>query len=73
MWVHQMDVKTAFLNGILKEEIYLIQPEGRVTEEQEDKVCKLNRSLYGLKQSPRCWNQRIDTFLRNEGFQKCHK
>ena len=71
MLVHQMDVKTAFLNGILREEIYLVQPEGNIVHGQEEKVCKLNRSLYGLKQSPRCWNQRIDNFLRNEGFNKC--
>ena len=49
--VHQMDVKTAFLNGELEEEIYMDQPEGFVVPGQEDKVCKLDKSLYGFKQA----------------------
>ena len=48
-----MDVKTAFLNGDLDEEIYMLQPEGCITPEKEYKVCKLNKSLYGLKQAPK--------------------
>ena len=48
-----MDVKTAFLNGDLEEEIYMDQPEGFVEAGQESKVCKLTRSLYGLKQAPK--------------------
>ena len=51
--VHQMDVKTAFLNGDLDEEIYMEQPEGHVALGQERKVCKLVKSLYGLKQAPK--------------------
>ncbi|GMF26882.1 unnamed protein product [Phytophthora lilii] len=57
--VHQMDVKTAFLNGLLDEDIYMVQPEGYTDEERPDYVCHLKRSLYGLKQSPRMWNQTI--------------
>ena len=51
--IHQMDVKTTFLNGDLEEEIYMDQPEGFVESGQESKVCKLTKSLYGLKQAPR--------------------
>ena len=58
--IHQMDVKTAFLNGDLQEEIYMQQPEGFVQPGQESLVCKLNRSLYGLKQAGRSWYCKID-------------
>ncbi|CAM8987407.1 unnamed protein product [Rhodiola kirilowii] len=51
--IHQMDVKTAFLNGDLEEEIYMEQPEGCKAPGQERKVCKLVKSLYGLKQAPK--------------------
>ena len=66
--LHQMDVVTAFLNGIIDQEIYMEQPDGYAVRGQESKVCKLKRSLYGLKQSPRCWNQVFDTFLLSIGF-----
>ena len=58
-----MDVTTAFLNGILEEEVYMKQPEGK-----DHLVCKLNKSIYGLKQSPRCWNAVLDDQLRKIGF-----
>ena len=51
LFIHQMDVKAAFLNGDLEEEIYMLQLEGCITSEQENKVCKLRKSLYGLKQA----------------------
>ncbi len=68
--IHQMDVKTAFLNGKLEEELYMVQPEGFVEEGKEHLVCKLERSLYGLKQASRCWNVTIDQFLKKAGFQQ---
>ena len=68
MKMHQMDVTTAFLNGELQEEVYMKQPEGFAAEGQEDLVCKLKRSIYGLKQSPRCWNSALDHKLKQMGF-----
>lgn len=66
--LHQMDVKTAFLNGVLEEEVYMTQPEGMVKPGSENLVCKLHRSLYGLKQSPRTWNTELHTTLLGFGF-----
>lgn len=66
--MHQMDVNTAFLHGELEEEVYMRQPEGFVVEGQEHLVCKLNKSLYGMKQSPRCWNYVLDEHLQSMGF-----
>ena len=68
--VHQMDMKTAFLQGNLEEEIYMRQPDGYVSEEYPDHVCKLKESIYGLKQSARCWNNAIDTFLKSNGYKQ---
>ena len=61
--VHQMDVKTAFLNGDLDEEIYMEQPEGFSAPGQEKKVCKLVKSYYGLKQAPKQWHQKFDNVM----------
>ena len=66
--LHQMDVTTAFLNGELQEEVYMKQPEGFVAKSQEGLVCKLKRSIYDLKQSPRCWNSALDNHLKKTGF-----
>ena len=66
--IHQMDVSTAFLNGELNELVYMKQPQGFVESGKENFVCKLNRSIYGLKQSPRCWNSALDKYLREIGF-----
>jgi hypothetical protein len=66
--VHQMDVKTAFLNGELEEEIYMDQPDGFVVKGEETKVCKLLKSLYGLKQAPKQWHEKFDRTLTSVGF-----
>ncbi|GJR43079.1 retrotransposon protein, putative, ty1-copia subclass, partial [Tanacetum coccineum] len=58
--IWQMDVKTAFLNGYLDEDIYMVQPEGFVDPKYPRKVCKLQRSIYGLKQASRSMNKRFD-------------
>ena len=63
-----MDIKTAFLNGDLDEEIYMLQPEGYIIPGKEHKVCKLNKSLYGLKQAPKQWNEKFDHALLKNGF-----
>ena len=66
--IHQMDVKTAFLNGELDEEVYMKQPEGFIVKGQEQKVCKLVKSLYGLKQAPKQWHQKFDQVVLSNGF-----
>lgn len=66
--IHQMDVKTAFLNGDLDEEIYMEQPEGYLLLGNEQKVCKLVKSLYGLKQAPKQWHQKFDSVILSNGF-----
>ena len=67
--LHQMDVKTAFLNGNMEEEIYMEQPVGFVAEGQEHKVCKLLRSIYGLKQSSRQWYIRFHQAIISFDFE----
>lgn len=61
--IHQMDVKSAFLNGELHEEIYMSQPKGFIQKGQQNLVCKLRKSIYGLKQSPREWYSKINSFF----------
>jgi hypothetical protein len=68
--LHQMDVKTAFLNGVIEEEVYIEQPQGFVIHGKESHVCKLKKALYGLKQAPRAWYARIDSYLMSLGFTK---
>eukprot|EP00253_Pinus_taeda_P008997 PITA_08997 len=70
--IYQIDVKSAFLNGVLKEEVYVEQPPGYEVEGQEHKVCKLKKALYGLNQAPRAWYNRIDAYLIENGFDKCY-
>ena len=66
----KLDVKSSFLNGELKEEVYLTQPEGFVEHGQENLVCKLKKLLYGLKQAPSSWYENIDSFLFQQGFMR---
>ncbi|KAL0394814.1 UNVERIFIED_CONTAM: putative transposon Ty5-1 protein [Sesamum latifolium] len=62
--IWQMDVKTAFLNSYVEEEIFIDQPEGFTTVGEKQKVCRLQRSIYGLKQASRSWNTRFDEVIR---------
>ncbi|GJW13047.1 retrovirus-related pol polyprotein from transposon TNT 1-94 [Tanacetum coccineum] len=68
--IYQMDVKTAFLNGPLKEEVYVAQPDGFVDPDHPDKVYRLRKALYGLKQAPRAWYDELSKFLISKGFSK---
>ncbi|KAK3137468.1 hypothetical protein QOZ80_5BG0452680 [Eleusine coracana subsp. coracana] len=68
--VHHMDVKSAFLNGDLKEEVYVHQPPGFVIPGKEDKVLRLRKALYGLRQAPRAWNAKLDSTLKGMGFEQ---
>jgi hypothetical protein len=69
--VHHLDVKSAFLHGDLKEEVYVSQPEGFVKKGKEQQVYKLVKALYGLRQAPRAWNTRLDSTLKQFGFMRC--
>lgn len=64
--VHQMEVKTTFLNGFLQEDIYMTQPS--VLGLNDDRVCKLNKAIYGLKQAPRAWYERLSSYLQQHGL-----
>nr|GFC45717.1 retrovirus-related Pol polyprotein from transposon TNT 1-94 [Tanacetum cinerariifolium] len=70
MVVYQMDVKTAFLNGNLREEVYVSQPDGFVDLDNPNHVYKLKKALYGLKQAPRAWNDMLSSFLLSQDFSK---
>ena len=65
-----MDVKFAFLNGELEEEVYIEQPEGFLLSENGDYVCKLKKALYGLKQAPIAWFSRLDNYLKQQGYKR---
>ncbi|GLT56153.1 hypothetical protein SLA2020_292210 [Shorea laevis] len=69
--INQMDVKSAFLNGLLEEEVFVRKPPRFAKEGSEDKVYRLKKALYGLKQAPQAWNKRIDSFFVKAGFKKC--
>ena len=63
-----MDVKTAFLHGAIKAEVYVEQPLGFEFQDRDTHVCRLKKALYGLKQAPRAWYERIDSYLMKLGF-----
>ena len=65
-----MDVNTAFLNGTVDHDIYMSQPKGFIDRDHPDYVSKLKKSLYGLKQSARCWNQTLDNLLVTNGYRR---
>ncbi|WVZ62734.1 hypothetical protein U9M48_012444 [Paspalum notatum var. saurae] len=69
--VHHMDVKSAFLNGELSEQVFVHQPPGFSDHKHEGQVLKLKKALYGLKQAPRAWNSKLDQELQRLGFSKC--
>uniref|UniRef100_A0A2N9FGL6 CCHC-type domain-containing protein n=1 Tax=Fagus sylvatica TaxID=28930 RepID=A0A2N9FGL6_FAGSY len=69
--LEQLDVKTAFLHGNLEEEIFMEQPEGFKQPSTENLVCRLKKSLYGLKQSPRQWYKRFDSYMIQIGYTRC--
>jgi hypothetical protein len=69
--VHHMDVKLAFLNGDLREEVYGSQPPGFIERGKEHLVLRLNKALYGLHQAPRAWNKKLDESLLSVGFLRC--
>ena len=68
--LYQMDVKSAFLNGILAEEVYVAQPPGFVSTSHHDHVYRLDKALYGLKQAPRAWYERLSTYLLEHGYSR---
>ena len=68
--IHHMDIKTSFLNGVVEEKLYVEKPLRFETRDRETHVCKLKKSLYGLKQEPRTWYGRMDNFLTSLGFTK---
>jgi hypothetical protein len=66
-----MDIKSTFLNGYLKEEVYVEKPQGFIVEGKDDKVYSLKKEPYGIKQAPRAWYSRIDKYLHDHGFVNC--
>ena len=69
--LEQLDVKTTFLHGDWEEDIYMIKPKGFIAQGQENLVCKLRNSLYGLKQAHRQWFKKFDSFMHRIGFKRC--
>jgi hypothetical protein len=70
--LEQLDVKKTFLHGDLEEEIYMQQPQGYEVKGKENLVCRLNKSLYGLKKDPRQWYLKFERFMSEQGYGRCH-
>jgi hypothetical protein len=70
--LEQLDVKTTFLHGDLEEEIYMQQPQAYEVKGKENLVCRLKKSLYGLKKAPRQWYLKFDKFMTEQGYSRCH-
>ena len=68
--LHQMDVKTAFLNGNIDETIYMVQPENFESNNSKQLVCRLKRSIYGLKQTSRQWYRKFDQVITSFAFKE---
>jgi hypothetical protein len=68
--VHHMDAKSVFLNGDLKEEVYVHQPSGFAIPGKEGKVLRMRKALYGLRQAPWAWNAKLDSTLKGMGFEQ---
>ena len=68
--LHHLDVKSAFLNGVIKEDLYVMQPEGFEKKGKESHVLKLTKALYGLKQAPRVWNSKLNKTMEDLGFKR---
>jgi hypothetical protein len=71
--LEQLDVKTTFLHGDLEEEIYMEQPEGFIEKGRENLVCRLKKSLYGMKQAPCQWYKKFDSFMLDHGFKRLNE
>lgn len=69
--IHHVDIAAAYLNGNLEEEVFMHQPDEFIDQSHPEKVCKLNRSIYGLKQAGRDWNRKINSILISIGFKRC--
>lgn len=67
-----LDIKSAFIHGDLDEDLYIHQPQGYEVKCKEEMVCKLNKSLYGLKQDPSQWYKKFDIFMMEQGYIRCH-
>lgn len=71
--IHHLDVKTTFLHGELKETVFVMQPDGFEEKGKENKVYKLNKALYGLRQAPQAWNNKLNQILMELQLRKCAK